>query len=149
MKKIKLTRNEYTIVDDEDFESLNQFKWHYSNGYARRAVYINGKQKIIFMHRLIAQTPMGQETDHIDRNGLNNQKYNLRNVNHAENTRNATLRKDNKSGHRGVYFHAKTNKYVAQFRRYGQNKTLGYYGTLEQAAKAHEAILSRFRRVQI
>lgn len=48
-KKIKLTQNKYAIVDDSDFEWLNQWKWHYSNkGYAKRNILIAtiyGKQK--------------------------------------------------------------------------------------------------------
>src|SRR3990167_10859282 len=79
MKRIKLTQGKFAIVDNEDFEWLNQWKWHYNNsdGYAYRTKVfrrINGKQpkEHISIHRLINKTPKGMETDHINHNRLDN-----------------------------------------------------------------------------
>ena len=92
MKKIALTKNRFSLVDDEDFEYLSKFKWHAVNNhgkyYARTAKKVNGKVKCTFMHRLLIDCPPGLEIDHTDRNPLNNQKSNLRVVTHQENVLN-------------------------------------------------------------
>lgn len=73
------------MVDDEDFEYLNQWKWTAhrigNDWYATRGE----KKKIIYMHREILRTPKGMLTDHIDMDGLNNQKKNLRICTHQQN----------------------------------------------------------------
>ena len=77
MKEIKLTKGFVTIVDDDMCEQLNQFKWHYSNGYARCNITVNGKQQLLLMHRVVNQTPEGLDTDHISSDKLDNRKENL------------------------------------------------------------------------
>ena len=87
MKTIPLTQGKVAIVDDEDYTWLMQWKWHSSYGYAmRRERTWSGKQKGIFMHRVVNKTPLGLETDHINRNKLDNRKENLQSVTHQENT---------------------------------------------------------------
>lgn len=90
MKTISLTKGKVALVDDEDFEYLNQHKWHYnSRGYAARNVTPqNGKRTVLLMHRSILNTPPGMDTDHIDLNRLNNQKCNLRVCNTSQNMMN-------------------------------------------------------------
>lgn len=95
MKEIKLSKGMVALVDDEDYEYLNQFKWylthsHYKHYYAIRSVCVNKKYKSIRMHRDIMMPNHNQEIDHIDHNGLNNQKLNLRICSRAENSRNRT-----------------------------------------------------------
>ena len=107
MKKIKLTKEQFAIVDDEDFDFLSQWKWCYSHGYAIRNNYPETKK--IYMHRVINKTPEGLETDHINRNTLDNRKNNLRSVEKIENIHNVGLRKTNTSGYKGVYWN-KLNK---------------------------------------
>jgi hypothetical protein len=86
MKEIKLSRGEITMVDDDDFEWLTQWKWYCDNkGYATRVVKVNGKDGRIFMARQIMNAPQGLEVDHIDHNPLNNQKENLRICTTAQN----------------------------------------------------------------
>jgi hypothetical protein len=65
-KRIKLTQGKYALVDDCDYEQLNQYKWHYSQGYAARRQF----GKVVLMHRQIMQTPEGMDTDHINHNGV-------------------------------------------------------------------------------
>jgi hypothetical protein len=107
MKKIKLTQGKFALVDDKDFDYLNQFKWCYSHGYATRNDYPNSKK--IYMHRVINQTPKGFETDHINRDKLDNQRKNLRTVKKIGNIHNIGIRKTNTSGCTGVYWN-KVNK---------------------------------------
>ena len=75
MKKIKLTQGKYAIVDDEDFAYLNQWRWYYHNNYA---VHTNKNKSRIYMHRFILNTPKKMFSDHINGNGLDNRRSNLR-----------------------------------------------------------------------
>lgn len=91
MKEIKLTQGRIALVDEEDFEYINQFKWCVnSHGYALRGVYQKQNKKIkhIFMHRMINNTPIGMQTDHINHNKLDNRKENLRIVTGRQNCHN-------------------------------------------------------------
>lgn len=80
------------IVDDEDYEYLNQFKWREvkrnSIYYAQRECSVNGKHTCILMHREILGFPKGKRTDHKDMNGLNNQRSNLRTCSASQNAAN-------------------------------------------------------------
>ena len=99
-KRILLTKNKVAIVDDEDYEWLNQWKWKYhKDNYGYRTVKYN---KSIFMHRIINKTPDGLFTDHINREGLDNRKCNLRTVTRNQNIFNSKPRKNNTSGYKGV-----------------------------------------------
>ncbi len=106
MKKIELTKGRFALVDDEDYEWLNQWKWWVSDGesksYAIRRFEKNKKSHLIFMHKLILNVPKGMQGDHINGNSLDNQRSNLRICTKDENNRNAKIRKDNKSGYKGV-----------------------------------------------
>lgn len=91
MKKIKLTQNRFALVDNEDYEWLNQWKWYARKDrddyYASRDIY-NKSKKQIQMHRVIMNCPEDLVVDHIDGNKLNNQKSNLRVCTNSENLRN-------------------------------------------------------------
>ena len=81
-RRIKLTQGQYAIVDPEDFKYLNLFKWFANRSrdtfYARRVIYINGKIKVIHMHRLVMNYDGELFIDHINHKGLDNRKANLR-----------------------------------------------------------------------
>lgn len=74
--------------------------------------------------------------DHIDHDRSNNKKENLRTVTVKENNKNASIRSDNKSGICGVSFRKRRNKWVAQIRVSGKNKTLGWFSNIEDAKSA-------------
>lgn len=80
------------LVDDEDYEYLSQHKWYaaFKNGtwYAKRGIWVDGKTKCEFMHRVIMNAPIGLLVDHKDGNGLNNQKTNIRLCTALQNARN-------------------------------------------------------------
>lgn len=86
MKTIELTRGLSTIVDEDDYEFLNQFKWaaHQTGSktkpiyYARRFIRRGRKLELVTMHRLIINAPEDRVVDHINRNPLDNRKFNLR-----------------------------------------------------------------------
>jgi len=112
MKTIPLTKGYEAIVDDDDYESISRHKWYMmTNGrdytqYACRTKKINGKKKTFWMHRVINKTPDHLVTDHINRNGLDNRKCNLRSVTHQENMVNSKMHKKSTSEYRGVSWHS-------------------------------------------
>lgn len=100
MKQITLTQGKVAIVDDADYEHLNKFKWYakLQNGiwYACRT------QKTIRMHREIMKCPDDKEVDHVDHDGLNNQRHNLRICDPVKNNQNRRSRKNSSSQFLGV-----------------------------------------------
>ena len=142
MKKIELTKGKYALVDDEDFDFLNQWKWHWHDdrggGYAERACRESGKSKHIKMHRLLLKIPSGFEPDHIDGNGLNNQKLNLRIATASQNQINRGKQKNNTSGFKGVYLRRDRKKrWRAQIKFHRIIKHIGYFSSKEEAALAY------------
>jgi len=135
MIKIRLTQGKYTIVDNEDFEWLNQWKWHYNNGYAMRRKHIFGEKRGIYisMHNFINQTPSGFDTDHINRNGLDNRKRNLRTVTHQQNAFNAKLNIKNTSGYKGIFWDRFTNNWRVHITLNNKYVHLGRYAKIKEA----------------
>lgn len=146
VKEIPLTQGKVALVDDDDFEHLNQFKWYAlkdkNTYYARRNISNgDGTQTTISMHREILGTiPTGLQTDHIDGNGLNNQKSNLRVVTTRENSQNRHHSKTSRFP--GVNFHKGKGHvkkpWQATIGINGKKAFLGYYSTEEQAFAAYK-----------
>ena len=140
MQKIKLTQEKYALVDDQDFEYLNRWKWRInSQGYAVRRVYIgsgmNRISKDIRMHRQIMNEPSGLEIDHIDLNGLNNQRNNLRIATHWQNLANRNIQSNNTSGYKGVSWSKQNKKWWAQIYINSKTISLGFYDDINEAVK--------------
>lgn len=119
MKKIALTKAKFAIVDDEDYEFINQRKWRFHDqGYAISSESVgnlNGKRKFknYYMHRLIMVTPDDMDTDHINGDKLDNRKINLRICTRAENNRNKLPRKNSSSRFKGVFWREDRKKWRA------------------------------------
>ena len=145
MKKIKLTQNQFALVDDCDYEYLNQWKWYalrYGNiFYAVRNSRKDEckKPKRIYMHRVILQQieMEFQEVDHIDMNGLNNCRSNLRTATHQENAFNQNKYKNNTSGAKGVCWDKQAQKWQAHIRVNGKRIHLGLFDDIDDAARAY------------
>jgi murein L,D-transpeptidase YafK len=131
MKTILLSKNKVALVDDEDFEYLNQWKWSYINGYAAR----RPGGRWVRMHRLLMNTPANMETDHVNGNTLDNQKINLRICTSRQNKANQHKRSDNTSGYKGVNWHKENRCWVAHI----HSKHLGVFKNIEDAARAYDA----------
>ena len=84
------------------------------------------------------QTPNGMQTDHIDHNGLDNQRENLRICTVAENQRNRKADSDNASGFKGVCFSRKRHKWYAQITVDRKNMHLGSFDSPEEAARFYD-----------
>ncbi len=138
MKEIKLTQGKAAIVDDEDFEFLNQWKWSYNKGYASRGITLQcGKYGRIMMHRVINKTPEGLDTDHANGNRLDNRKSNLRTATRGENCTNRPIQKNNTSGFKGVSWHKYQKRWVAYVIKNKKTIHIGYFSSKEDAALAH------------
>ena len=138
MKKISLTQNQFALVDDEDFEFLNQWKWKAAWNRATNSFYAQRGQRIgksgttITMSRLIMSTPKDMDCDHVDHNTLNHQKYNLRNVTHSHNSMNRKgPQKNNKLGILGVSHHRDGFRGIIS--KDGKQILLPHRKTLEEA----------------
>lgn len=149
MKEIKLTKGQFAQVDDEDFEYLNQWEWLYlkqrdkETGYAVRYKWVSSKKQndCIRMHRVIMETPDYLQVDHIDRDGLNNQKYNLRNCSASQNQCNRKSYGTSKYLGVNLYNHGSFKGkgiFVAKIKYDGKVKHLGYFKTEEDAARAYD-----------
>jgi DNA-binding helix-hairpin-helix protein with protein kinase domain len=139
------------LVDDEDFDELNKFKWYVSKGrktfYAKRNVNNNGIRTIVYLHRQIMNKHLqkGLIIDHINHNGLDNRKCNLRIVTRQQNQQNTTSRKNSTSKYLGVSFSNRALKWYAKIKTNNKNLNLGYYVNENDAAQAYnKAALKHF-----
>jgi hypothetical protein len=138
-KQIPLTQGKFALVDDDDFEWLNQWKWYYKDGYAARNITVGKKkQKTIRMHIEIMKPPDGMDIDHIHGDGLDNRKLELRLCTMPGNIANSKIRVDNVTGYKGVSFHKRRGKFISQIRVNNKLKHIGYYVTAEEAAHAYD-----------
>jgi len=138
VKEIQLTQGKVALVDDEDYHWLAQHKW-----YARRdgqTFYSLRKcgGRTILMHRELLHVPDGMEADHIDGDGLNNTKSNLRVATVAQNRHNA--RKylvPTSSKYKGASWNKKAGKWRAYIWHSGKQIYLGFFEKEENAARAY------------
>jgi hypothetical protein len=140
MKRIKLRYGKYAIVDEELYETLRKFKWYAVQNpktgkwYAVR--YEHGKG--ISMHRQLLRAPRSKQVDHVNGNGLDNRRSNLRLATSAQNAQNRDKYKTNTTGYKGVSQQKGRRKFRAQI--YANRKAiyLGWYDTAQEAALAYD-----------
>jgi hypothetical protein len=137
MKKIKLTQGKYALVDDKDFEYLNSFKWRAAKDRYTYYAVRSSKRKTMSMHRAIMEITSKLQTDHINGNGLDNRRKNLRVCTHQENVINSRKQKNNTSGYKGVGWEKRRKKWIARITKSGKNKYLGQFDTAKQAYAAY------------
>lgn len=133
MKRIALKNSDkFAVVDDVDFDYLSQFNWFDTNGYALA----NMMGRRVYMHRAVANTPDDMDTDHINRDKLDNRRRNLRVCSRSENLK---FRKAySKSGYKYVYYmQNRKNPWVVQIAK----KNLGYFSSAIEAHKFAKGII--------
>lgn len=132
--------SKFAIVDDEDFIIMSRMKWFVTKFKCNKfypATYIDGK--FVFMHRFIIKPVSGFEVDHINGNGLDNRKINLRACSHAQNMANRGVSKHNTSGFKGVSkCRGDDAPYFAYIQVNNKTKNLGRYKTGIEAAIAYD-----------
>ena len=138
-KKIPLTQGKFAIVDDEDYERVNQYKWcAFKSAYGVYYAMRFENKKNIPMHRFILG--LGDKkilVDHIDCDGLNNTKSNLRESTHAQNGRNRGKQANNTSGYKGVFWNKGAKKWIPAIRVDKKMIALGCFDCKIEAAKAY------------
>ena len=143
-KQIPLSQGKFALVDDEDFERINQWKWSALKDkrfkwYAVRNSprQLGRRKKLIYMHRVIMNTPEDMDTDHVDGNDtLNNQRHNLRICTHSQNMANSGKRSNNKSGYKGVFMYK--GVWCAKLKKDGRVVFDKTFHTAEEAARAYD-----------
>ena len=141
MKLVPLTRGQFAIVDDADFDTLIEFKWYAQwnestkSFYAARASY----RRQVRMHRVIMGLGHGRRrpVDHINRNTLDNRRENLRICTPTQNCANSVRSKRNSTGYKGVTFNKQQGRYVARVRINCKSKFLGYFSDPKLAHEAY------------
>jgi hypothetical protein len=145
-KEIQLNKGTITIVDNDDYEYLNQWKWYllksHTNYYAIRSS--RPDNKLIQLHRIVIKAKQGEIVDHINGDKLDNRKVNLRICTHAQNNQNRKISKLNKSGYNGVSWSIKNKRWVAQIACEKKKIHLGYYKDLIEAAKVFNQAAKKY-----
>jgi hypothetical protein len=150
VRLIPVGQGKYAIVDADDYDRLSKYKWQlHSNGrthYAFRYSSTSGgkKRQRLWMHNQIIDIPEGSVCDHINHNGLNNRKPNLRSATSSQNSCNRRNSRQTTSRYRGVSRAETSNKWVAQINANGRRIHLGVFDDEVDAAKVYDAAAKKY-----
>jgi hypothetical protein len=142
-REIPLTRGFLALVDDCDYEMLMAFgNWHahscppkeYAGTRVKDAL---GIWRTVRMHTVIA--PSWPLIDHVNGDGLDNRRENLRPATNAQNMRNRGKQTNNTSGFKGAFYFPRTGRWKSQITVNRRALHLGYYLSAEDAARAYDA----------
>jgi hypothetical protein len=137
MKTIKLTQEQRAVVDNDTYAWAKDLKWyavkHGNCFYARRTHIQNGEHKLTYLHHCVIGKPLnGFVVDHIDGDGLNNQRINLRIVSHSGNMRNTYK---HRAGHLTGTKLRSSGNWDARVTKDGRTTHIGTFTTQEEAHK--------------
>lgn len=150
VKKISLTQGQVALVDNEDYDWLNQYKWYADkrrgNFYAIRSSWKNGKHYPVYMHREILKLKRGdkRQGDHINHNILDNKRENLRICTNRQNGMNQKVHSNSTSQFKGVCWHKVAKKWIANITIEGKTKHIGLFGLEENAALAYNKAAKKY-----
>ena len=142
MKQIPLANNKgFALIDDEDFGEISKHKWHLltrcHNFYAITGLKINNRITTRSMHRILLEAKKGQMIDHINHNGLDNRRSNLRFCTSSQNQMNSISR-IGKSKYKGIFWNKQYGKWAAEIFLNGKVHRLGRYNSEIEAAEAYD-----------
>ena len=144
---VRLSQGLYAKVDPEDFYELIKYKWHAHRSsrtyYANRVEITKKQRKCVSMHRFVMSEALKgygveMQVDHINGDGLDNRKANLRLATAAQNSRNRRQRRGKSSRYKGVSFIRPKGKFVAEITCNGKRMSLGHFESEVEAAKAYD-----------
>ena len=123
--------DKFTLVDFQDLDVANKFKWTVHHGYVR----VNRNSEEIYLHRLIMSKYDNNDhlVDYINNNRLDNTRSNLRRVTNSQNCKNRRINSNNTSGFKGVWWHTRDKKWHAQIAVDGDRIHLGYFEDIKDA----------------
>lgn len=132
------------LLDDTDAWVLDAggwYAWHSRDTWyaARNYSKPDGSRDVQYLHRVLMRPAVGQLVDHINRNGLDNQRANLRLSTTSQNLANRPAPRHNRSGFKGVSWDKRRQKYTAQITVDGRKRHLGYFTEAQDAASAYNA----------
>ena len=156
-KRIPLTQGKVAIVDDADFLWLNEHKWHVtihsSRCYAVRHAKDNGRRSKVYMHRVILDPLFNKDTDHINGDGLDNRRRNLRACTRSQNQMNKRKGPGCSSKYKGVNWDKRHHKWQVQIGRRDERQHLGYFDDEREAAGTYNVeareLFGKFAKVNI
>ena len=143
MKKIPLTQGKVALVDDADYERVSKYKWYAWRGgagpfYARRNVASGRRQqKTVKLHRFILGFP-DSFIDHVNHNGLDNRRSNLRLCTRSQNQQNRLPERGKTSAYKGVNWNKRNRIWYAKIKHNGKGFHLGCFRSEVRAAKAYD-----------
>jgi hypothetical protein len=143
---IPVTRRRFVVVDLDDYYRLSKYRWYAT--VSRNTFYAARKRrgKRIFMHREIMRPGDDMVVDHIDRDGLNNCRSNLRLCTVGENCRNAVGNAGAMSKYKGVGWHKRIKKWTATIQADKKSYHIGYFSDEIDAAKAYDRRARKLHR---
>jgi hypothetical protein len=139
---IPLTKGHFAIVDACEYGALSQFRWHAqvksNTVYARRDIRISKTNTLaIFMHHDVVGKPQGLLVDHINGNGLDNRRSNLRLCSFTKNMQNRRSVRNSRSRFKGAYWHKNKKTWTSVITCYGKRHDLGDFASEANAAQAY------------
>jgi len=144
-RRIVLSQGKHALVDPDDYDRLGRHKWYVckrsNTCYAIRGQWSPELKKrlTISMHREIIDIPEGLYIDHVNHNGLDNRKANLRPATPAQNAQNAKYPKINTSSkYRGVWYNKKKKRWRAVIGINNTRKVIGNFREEIDAARAYD-----------
>jgi hypothetical protein len=146
--EIQLSQGKTCLIDTYDYDLVKMHRWYYAKlkksntGYVVASVQNNDKRITLQMHRLIMSVTNDKykclDIDHINREGTDNRRSNLRICTRSQNQMNKIKNRNNTTGYKGVYFKKDRNKFIASIRFNKKNIHIGYYYTPKAAAAAYD-----------
>lgn len=145
VRRVRVGRDHFALVDAADYPSVAPFHWHLLRGHnGKLYAYAGVTSGSIYMHRLIAETLPGFETDHENGDGLDNRRSNLRTATASQNSGNTWKPRRpggmaHSSRYKGVSWDKSRSRWQAKICRNGRHKNLGRYDDEADAARAYDA----------